>query len=80
MTPDIEQVYRDRMDALTPIQRMERCAAMFQWTREMLARQIVSEKGPMSAERLRWEVARRQYINEPAVVAMIDRELAHVPT
>jgi hypothetical protein len=79
MTIDIEQHYQSQMAALTPRERLERAAAMFQWTREMLARQILAERGPMSAERLKWEVALRQYGADPAARALIERRLADVP-
>jgi hypothetical protein len=31
---------------------------LLKWTRDLLARQIVADRGPMSNERLQWEVAR----------------------
>ena len=52
--------------------------AMFHWTRELLARQIQAELGEMSAERLKWEVARRMYGVDPAAQTLIDRKLADV--
>ena len=72
----VEQEYQASMDALSPMERVERCMAMLQWTRELLGRQIQEESGPMSAERLKWEVARRLYGADPTARAMIDRELA----
>ena len=74
----IQQEYQARMDALTVTERMERAMAMFNWTREMIARQIVQERGPLSPERLKWEVALRQYGAEPQVRAMIQRMLDRV--
>ena len=68
---DVEAIYQERMAALTPKERVARAAAMFQWTREMIARRIIAEEGPMSAERLKWRVALRLYGNEPEVAAMI---------
>lgn len=75
---DIEAIYRERMAALTPKERVARAAAMFHWNREMIARQIVAEEGPMSAERLKWRVALRLYGNEPEVAAMIRGMLDNV--
>jgi hypothetical protein len=74
----IELEYRNRMDALLPSQRVARCMAMLKWTREMLARQIVAESGPMSGERLRWTVALRLYGSDPVTRQMIERKLADV--
>jgi len=75
----VEQHYQARMQALSPRERMARSMAMLKWTRDLLARQILAESGPMSDERLKWEVARRLYIADAAAVAMIDRILVNVP-
>lgn len=75
----VEQEYQARMQSLSPKERVERAQAMFNWTREMLGRQIQAEQGPMSVERLKWEVALRMYGREPIVRSMIERQLAHVP-
>lgn len=74
----VEQEYQRRMQSLSVKERVARSQAMFNWTREMLARQIQKEKGPMSTERLRWEVALRMYGREPVVRRLIERQLAHV--
>ena len=74
----IEIEYRSRMDALSAKQRVARSMAMLQWTREMLARQVVADSGAMSDERLRWEVALRLYGSEPATRRMIEQRLADV--
>lgn len=78
MASSIEQLYQSRMDALSAQQRLERCAAMLQWTRELIARQILAASGPMPPERLKWEVAKRMYGADPAARAMIDRKLTDV--
>ena len=78
MASIVEQHYQSRMDSLSAKERMERCAAMFQWTRQLLGRQIVSKSGAMSPERLKWEVAKRLYSADPSAVAIIDRKLADV--
>ncbi len=75
----VEQKYHERIDAMTPKERIARAASMFQWTRETIARQIVAEQGPMSDERLKWLVALRQYGAEPTVRTMIERMLDRVP-
>ena len=75
----IEQEYLARMDALSVKERVARSVAMFQWTREMIARQIVAEAGPMSTERLKWEVALRQYGADAVSREMIQRKLDDVP-
>ena len=79
MSSFVEQKYQSRMDSLSPKERVARCAAMLKWTRDLLARQVIDELGAMSAERLKWEVARRMYGADPAASALIDRKLANVP-
>ena len=75
----IDQQYHERIDAMTPKERVARAAEMFQWARETIARQIVAEVGPISNERLKWLVAQRQYGAEPGGRAMIERMLDRVP-
>jgi hypothetical protein len=73
-----ESIYLDRMDALTPKERVARAASMFQWVRETIARQILSDLGPMSPEKLKWMVAMRQYGADQTIRELIQRALAHV--
>ena len=75
---DIQQRYQARIDALPACERMQRATAMFQWSREIIARRILAELGPMSSERLKWEVALRQYGADPRTRALIERRLAGV--
>jgi len=74
----VEDEYRSRMNALEPYERVERMVGMFNWTREMIGRQVIAELGQMSHERLRWEVALRMYASEPEVCEMIKQKLADV--
>ena len=74
----IEKLYQEAIDALTPAQRVARSAAMFAWTRDQIARQIVAEQGATDSERLKWQVALRLYGNEPTVRRLIQRKLADV--
>ncbi len=57
----IENEYQSRMAALSGRERVSRSLALLQWSHEMLAGQILSEKGRMSDERLKWEIALRRY-------------------
>ena len=74
-----ESKYLERMDALTPKERVARAASMFQWAREAIARQILSDLGPMSPERLKWMVAMRQYGADKMTRDLIQRALVNVP-
>ena len=78
MASSVEQQYQARMDSLSPQERVARSQAMFRWTRELIGRQILRESGSMSDERLKWEVALRQYGSDPVTRAMIERKLEDV--
>ena len=78
MSSIVEQQYNSRMDALSPQERIARCAAMLKWTRDLLARQVVAELGAISEERLKWEVAKRMYGSDPTAKAIIDQRLKDV--
>jgi hypothetical protein len=75
---DVEERFQAATDALYPYERVERAAALFQWSREILQRRILAERGPMGPERLKWEVALRQYGADPRARALIERRLALV--
>ena len=75
----IEKEYEKRMDALTPRERMARAASMYQWSREIIARQITLNEGPVSAERLKWLIAMRQYGTDLTTRELILKALDHVP-
>lgn len=71
----VEATYRSLIAAVTPSERIACASAMTSWANATVARQILAERGPMSSERLRWEVARRRYASDPAILRMIDRHL-----
>jgi hypothetical protein len=74
----VEREYQAQVNAMTVAEKMERSAAMFKWAREIIARQIKTENPTISDERLRWEVAYRNYAAEPQARALIERMLARV--
>lgn len=75
----VELKYQERIDTMTPKERVARAASLFQWTRETIARQIVAQSGPMDSEQLKWLVAMRQYGADKATRAMIQKVLDNVP-
>ena len=68
----IETEYRRRIDSMTISDRVQRADALLSWARGFVARQILAEQGPLSNERLKWEVALRQYAADPAARALIE--------
>jgi hypothetical protein len=74
--PGVEALYRERIDRMTIAERVQRAEALFAWSRGFIARQVVAEHGALPNERLKWEVALRQYGADPAARSMIERMLA----
>jgi len=74
----IEQEYQSRMDALSGRERIARSLALLAWSRQMIARRIIAERGEISEERLKWEVALRLYGSDSNVCRMIESELTDV--
>ncbi len=72
----LEALYRERIDRMTIAERVERASALLAWSRGFVARQVVAEHGALSSERLKWEVALREYGSDPTVRSMIERMLA----
>ena len=67
----IEFEYRARIDAMSVVERIRRAEALFNWSRDYLARSIVAARGPLSDDDLKWEVALRQYGAHPATKELI---------
>jgi len=72
----VEALYRERIDRMTIAERVQRMAELFAWSRGFVARQVVAESGPLTSERLKWEVALRHYGADPTARSMIQRMLA----
>jgi hypothetical protein len=75
----IEVEYRRRIDSMSISERVQRAEALLSWVRGFVARQILAERGPLSDERLKWEVALRQYGADPATRALIERMGVRAP-
>lgn len=73
-----DQAFQSIIDGLTPAQRVARSVDLFNWVRQTIARQIVAEAGPLSAETLKWRVALRLYGGDPVSRRMIEERLASV--
>jgi len=69
---NVEFEYRARIDAMSTIERVRRAEELFHWSRDYLARAILAARGPMPDDRLKWEVALRQYGSDPAARELID--------
>jgi len=69
---NVELEYRIRIDAMSVVERIRRAEALFRWSRDYLARSVLAAQGPMSDDRLKREVALRQYGADPAARKLID--------
>ena len=59
--------------------KVGRAEQIFQWSRDWIMRQVLAEKGPMSTQRLRLEIALKMYGHEMPVRQLIEKALADVP-
>jgi hypothetical protein len=75
----VESKYQESMSSLTPLQRVARAVGMFQWSRDIIARQIIADLGPINSERLKWMIALRQYGTDKTTKEMILKALQNVP-
>ncbi len=73
----VEEMYMERIMAMTPGEKLARAEAMLQLTRNAIARSIVAEHGEMPERELKLRVALRLYCSEP-VAALIEEELRRV--
>lgn len=65
-------------DAMPVHARVARAAAMFEWARGVIRRDLLARDRSLSAERLKWETAMRLYGADATSRAMIQRMLDHV--
>lgn len=75
---DVDVRFRDVLDALPAHLRVARSAAMFDWARGMIGRDILARSGPLSAERLKWETALRLCGSDPSAGLLIQRLLDEI--
>lgn len=73
-----EEAYRTAVDAMTPAQKWERTHVWLNWMRDLYARELRKQLGDISEERLRWEVALRQYGSDSQARELIERKLRDV--
>lgn len=76
----VEDTYRRAVDAMTPAQKFARMHSLLSWVRDLYARQLREHLGDVSDERLKWEVALRQYGSDRRTRELIERKLRDVPS
>ncbi|MEI7700184.1 MAG: hypothetical protein WCK86_10325 [Planctomycetia bacterium] len=75
----IQQKYEELIDQMPIHVKVGRALQMFQWSRDWIRRQVLAEKGPMSDDRLRLEIAMKMYGHEEPMRLLIEKALSHVP-
>ena len=75
---EVELEYQRRVSAMTPKEKMARCAAMFSWHCQQMARQIHTANPELTNLQVQWNVALKLYENEPEVVKLIKENFPHV--
>ena len=68
----VEAAYRERIDAMSVAERIRRAEALFNWSRDYIARSLLASRGHIPDEDLKWEVALRQYGSHPETRQLID--------
>jgi len=72
---ELEARFRAAQDTLPPHVRVARAAAMFVWARDLIGREIIADRGPLSPERLKWETAMRMYGSDAVSRKLIQQML-----
>jgi len=75
---ELEARFRAAQDTLPPHVRVARAAAMFVWARDLIGREIIADRGPLSPERLKWETAMRMYGSDAVSRKLIQQMLDDV--
>jgi hypothetical protein len=61
---DIEGYYRDAIHRMTPVERFERCCALYTFMKRALSLQIAQDHPDWSADEVKWHVAKRMYLTD----------------
>ncbi len=76
----VEDTYRAAVDAMTPAQKIARMLELNQWAQWNIERCITAERGPLSPEEMKWQVALWIYGHNPECRKLIEEHLDRVPT
>ena len=75
---EIELEYERRWQAMSPVEKVARSAAMLAWTRQQMGIRIRSTQPNLSDEEVKWHVALQLYERDTDVVRLIQEQLANV--
>ena len=77
--PDVDSLYQNAVDSMTPCQKIARSIGLFNWSREFIGRQIQEANPDSSPERLKLLVALQIYGTDAGMRTLIEGLLANVP-
>ena len=75
---DVDCLYQNSVESLTPCEKIARSVGMFNWSREFIGRQIQEANPESSPERLQLLVALQIYGGDTSVRTLIEGLLANV--
>ena len=76
---DVDSLYQNAVDLMTPREKIARAIGMFNWSREFIGRQIQDANPESSPERLKLLVALQIYGGDTNMRTLIEGLLANVP-
>ena len=74
----VDAEYHRLIAKMTPSEKMGRASALWAWSQEAIGRRLLQELGPMSADRLKWEIALHRYGRDKQLGPLIRRILTDV--
>lgn len=77
--PDVESLYQNAVDSMTPCEKIARSVGLFNWSREFIGREIQNDNPNASPERLKLLVALRIYQGDALTSELVEGLLANVP-
>lgn len=75
---NVEDVYRQAVDAMTPAQKLARMVELNRWAHWNIERCITEDEGPLPPEVMKWRVALWLYGRNPDCRRLIEEQLARV--
>ncbi len=73
MNDSVEKRYNQALDRMSGFERIQRTFGMYDFVHQMLELKISAANPDFSARRVKIEVAKRMYLSDPAIQAILER-------
>ena len=73
MSSKIDEIYRQKIAAISPQERVSMASSQYESIKKMLGHQIRQQDSQISERQLSIEIARRMYLSDSDTVALLDR-------